>query len=61
MPYTEEDEREAHIENMNADTDYKRGLTRYEPWKLVITAFGAGAAVTLAMLALATFILARLH
>jgi hypothetical protein len=52
---TEEDERDAHIENMKADTEYKRGLLKYEPWKVVITALGAGAALTLAIIALLSF------
>jgi hypothetical protein len=28
-----------------ADTDYKRGLLRFEPWKIVIAAFAAGGIV----------------
>lgn len=28
-----------------ADTDYKRGLLRYEPWKIVITAFATGGVI----------------
>jgi hypothetical protein len=55
VSYTEEDERTAHIENMNADSDYKRGLLRFEPWKLVVTALGAGAALTIAIIALLTY------
>ena len=27
-----------------ADTNHKRGLARFEPWKIVITAFTTGAA-----------------
>lgn len=53
------DENEAHevyIENMKADTQYKLGLLKYEPWKVVITAMGAGAALTLAILALLTYL-----
>lgn len=59
MSYTLEDEREAHIENMKANTDLMRrqmGLLKYEPWKVVITALGAGAAFTLAMIALLTYL-----
>ena len=52
---TAEDERDAHIENLNADTDYKRGLLRYEPWKLTVTAMGAGAALVLAIIALLSY------
>jgi hypothetical protein len=57
--YTEEDVRDAHVDNMKADTDYKRGLLKYEPWKLLLTAMGAGAALTLAMLALLTWLAHR--
>lgn len=32
----------ADIENKKADTEYKRGLLRFEPWKIVITAVAAG-------------------
>jgi hypothetical protein len=49
MSYTEDEERrlrielmQADIENKRADTDYKRGLLRFEPWKIVIAAFAAG-------------------
>lgn len=53
---SEDDERrlriellQAEIENKRADTDnkwmdteYKRGLLRYEPWKVVVAGFAAG-------------------
>lgn len=58
MSYTLEDEREAHIENMKANTEFTHrqiGLLKYEPWKVVMTAFGAGAAVILALIALLTY------
>ena len=61
MNYSEGDEREAHIDNMRADTQYKLDLSKYEPWKIVIAAFGAGAGVVLALLAIATLILAHLR
>ncbi|HXC30651.1 MAG TPA: hypothetical protein VNV38_22055 [Stellaceae bacterium] len=32
---------EAANENRPADTDYKRGLLRFAPWKIVIAAFAA--------------------
>ena len=35
----------ADIENKQADTDYKKGLIKYEPWKVVVSAFAASAAV----------------
>ena len=34
----------ADTENKRADTDYKRGLLRFEPRKLAFAAFGASAA-----------------
>jgi hypothetical protein len=45
MSYSEEDERKAHIENMEADTRYKVTLTRIEPWKTIIAALIAVAAI----------------
>ncbi|MGD0107069.1 MAG: hypothetical protein ABSC06_23980 [Rhodopila sp.] len=42
----------ADIANKQADTEYKEGLLRYEPWKVVGVAFGAGAAVMGAAVAL---------
>lgn len=47
--YTDEDEFRlrieqmiADIDNKRADTGYKLGLLRFEPWKIVITALAAG-------------------
>lgn len=42
----------AQIENLKTDTTYKRRLADYEPWKVVATAAGAGAAFATAVLAL---------
>jgi hypothetical protein len=42
----------ADIANREADTLYQQGLLRYEPWKVVSTAFVAGAAVMGAAVAL---------
>ena len=42
----------AQIENLQADTRYKRRLTDMEPLKLAVTAAGAGAALAGAVLAL---------
>ena len=36
---------EAANENRPADTDYKRGLLRFAPWKIVIAAFAAAAII----------------
>jgi hypothetical protein len=62
MSYTDEDERrvrielmQADIDNKRADTAYKRGLLHYEPWKVAFAAFGDGAAVTAALVALLSF------
>lgn len=35
----------ADIANKEADTAYKQGLLRYEPWKLVLGGAAAGAAM----------------
>jgi len=47
----------ADISNKQADTAYKLGLLRYEPWKVVAVAFGAGAAIMGASVALVTAVL----
>lgn len=47
----------AQIENLKADTTYKRRLTDMEPWKLVLTAFLSGAATLGAIVGLLTLIL----
>ena len=52
---------QADIENKVADTSYKQTITRWEPWKALTVAFGAGATLMVAVLALATFVLSRLH
>jgi len=56
---TEADERTAKIANLEADTEYKRMLTRWEPWKAMAVAAGAGATFALAAIAVATFLLAH--
>jgi hypothetical protein len=50
--YTDDDERRlkvelmiADIDNKRADTEYKHGLLRWEPWRLVITAVAAGGVI----------------
>jgi hypothetical protein len=42
---------EADIENKQADTRYKRRLADWEPWKAMAVAAGAGATLTLAIIA----------
>jgi hypothetical protein len=61
LSYSEEDERRAHIENMQADTNYKRLLAEWEPWKAIAVAAGAGATLMLALVAIATLVLAHLR
>ena len=58
---TADEEREAHIENMKADTDYKRSLADWEPWKAMAVVAGATATLTLALVAIATLLLAHLR
>jgi hypothetical protein len=41
----------ADIENKQADTRYKRRLADWEPWKAMAVAAGAGATLTLAIIA----------
>jgi hypothetical protein len=48
---------QADAENKRMDTRYKEGLHRYEPWKLMAAAFGAGAAVIIAATGAAALIL----
>lgn len=47
----------ADVRNKDADSNYKLTLARWEPWKAMATAFGAGAAFTLAMIGLISFVL----
>ncbi len=47
----------ADIANKAADTAYKEGLLKYEPWKLTALAFGAGATVMGAIIGLLTLVL----
>jgi hypothetical protein len=49
VSYTEEDERRAHIENMEADTRYKNTQAYWEPYKLII----AGAVALAALIGVA--------
>jgi hypothetical protein len=44
----------ADIGNKEADTAYKQGLLRYEPWKVIALAAGAGAGAMAAAVALMT-------
>jgi hypothetical protein len=46
----------AELDNKRADTEHKRGLAKYEPWKVVIGAFTAGAAVVGGMVALENYL-----
>jgi hypothetical protein len=53
------EERRLRMELMRADIDLKREQTRWEPWKALATAFGAGLAFASAFLALAAWILSH--
>ena len=50
--FTEQDERNTKVRNLEADTMLKLEQRRWEPWKVVTTAFAAGVAFTGALLAL---------
>ncbi len=50
--FTEQDERNAKVRNLEADTMLKSEQRRWETWKVVTTAFAAGVAFTGALLAL---------
>jgi hypothetical protein len=41
----DDEERELRIELMKTQIEHLRGQITWEPWKIVIAAFGAGAAV----------------
>ena len=49
----------ADIANKNADTVLKTEQARWEPWKAMSAAFGAGVAVASGLIALATRVLSH--
>lgn len=51
----------ADLENKQADTAYKLGLLRYEPWKVFTTAVAASAALFGSIGAVLGYLLARIH
>ena len=51
----------ADIANKRADSGYKGGLLRYEPWKVMATVMGATAAVAAAVFGALGYILGRIH
>ena len=51
----------ADLENKQADTAYKLGLLRYEPWKVFTTAVAASAALFGAIGGVIGYLLARMH
>lgn len=62
----EDDERElrmelmrAEIANKNSDTLLKEEQRRWEPWKALSAAFGAGVAVASGLIALAAWVLSH--
>lgn len=52
---------QAEIANKRADTDLKREQLRWEPWKALSVAFGAGAAVATGLLTLGGWLFSHLH
>ena len=52
---------ELEMEQIVADIALKRAQTQWEPWKAMAAAFGAGATVASAMLALAVYVISHLH
>lgn len=46
----------ADTANKNADSDYKKGLLRYEPWKVAFTGLAAGAALAGVFIALGGYL-----
>jgi hypothetical protein len=50
----------ADIANKEADTSLKREQVRWEPWKALSAAFGAGIAVASGLFALAAWIVTHL-
>ncbi len=51
----------ADLENKQADTAYKLGLLRYEPWQVFTTAIAASAALFGAIGGVIGYLLARMH
>ncbi len=56
---SEDLELSAKIAHLQADREYKRMLTKWEPWKAMAVAAGAGAAVTAGAIGIITFVLAH--
>ena len=53
--------RRADIANKRADTSLKEEQRRWEPWKALSAAFGAGVAVASGLIALAAWVLSHLQ
>jgi hypothetical protein len=51
----------ADIANKRADTALKEEQRRWEPWKALSAAFGAGVAVTTGLFALMAWLVGHLH
>lgn len=51
----------ADIANKNADTTLKKEQLRWEPWKALSAAFGAGVAVATGLIALGAWLAGHLH
>lgn len=54
---TDADERELRIELMKTQIEHLRGQIVWEPWKVVIAAFGAGAALMGVLIAVTAWVL----
>lgn len=52
---------QAELANKKADTALKEEQLRWEPWKALSAAFGAGVAVASALFALAAWVFAHVH
>ena len=57
---SDDEVRQAYVENLMADTAYKRQMSDWEPWKAIAVTAGATATLTLALVALAAFVLSHL-
>jgi hypothetical protein len=60
MPVATELELELRCENLRIDTEYKRAMLKWEPWKAMAVVAGASATITLALVGIATAILSFL-
>jgi hypothetical protein len=57
MSDTDDEERALRVALMKADTDLKQEQVRWEPWKALSAAFGAGVAVASGLIAVIAWVL----